>query len=200
MVCRYAGTNCSEKWKGPITTTQTPVSCVSQFPVSQYPDCSHIPCSASPSECCANLNGRDSLRQAKQALGNPAWLTSWDHFNAPCGSPGWEWIQCDWQGRVSTLNFTGMGLSGTLPTALLMMSGLEVLDLSHNSISGLLPAVGFNPYLRVVDLSYNLLAGGLPDSWSQLTSLKSLDLSNNPIGVSRTRMHILQLRPLHGQP
>lgn len=149
----------------------------------------------SPSECCANLNDRDSLRQFKAALGNPAWLTSWDLYNAPCGSPGWEWIQCDWQGRVSTLNFTGMGLSGTLPVGLFMLSGLEVLDLSHNSISGSLPAVGNDPYLRVVDLSYNLLSGGLHDSWSQMTSVKRLDLSNNPIGVSNQAPAWLQQTP-----
>lgn len=179
------GTNCTQQWMGPIATQQAPMACVSQFPVSQYAGCSAIPCSESPAECCANKDDRVYLLQARTALGSPAFLSSWDQFDTPCGSPRWEWIECDWQGRVSRLNFSGMGLAGTLPPDLFMLKSLEVLDLSHNSLAGTLPpADALNPNLRVVDLSHNLLAGPLPDSWSQLTSLRSLDLSSNPVGVS----------------
>lgn len=178
------GTNCTQQRMGPITNRQAPVACVSQFPVIQYPGCSAISCSESPAECCASLDDRVHLLQVKAAWGSPAFLSSWDQFAAPCGSPRWEWIECDWQGRVSRLNLTGMGLYGMLPANIFMLSRLEVLDLSRNSLAGVLQVAQLNLYLRVVDLSDNMLAGPLPDSWSQLTSLKSLDLSNNPIGVS----------------
>lgn len=183
----YAGMNCSQPWMGPIVTVQQPMSCISQFPAAQYPGCSGIPCSDAPSKCCANVNDKTYLWSLRNALGTPPFLDSWTKFEMPCGSPRWEWIDCTWDGSVYALNFSGMGISGTLPPDLVMVNGLQVLDLSRNNISGTLPVVTTqNPYIKVIDLSFNMLNGGLPDSWSQLTSLNSLDLSNNPIGVSRS--------------
>lgn len=164
----------------PFTAVQNPPGCVSQT----AGNCSAAPCSIFPSRCCNAISDRGHLLQVKAALGNPAFLASWDRYDAPCGSPRWEWVECNWDGRVSRLNFSDMGLSGTLPADLMMLSGLEVLDLSHNSIQGSLPDVpsGCGARLSVIDLSHNLLTGSLPATWRNLQSLKALNLSYNTLG------------------
>lgn len=165
----------------PFTAVQNPPACVSQTPVG---DCSAAPCSVYPSKCCDTINDKAHLLQVKAAWGNPAFLLSWDRYDSPCGSPGWQWVDCSWEGKVSRLNFSDMGLSGTLPTNLMQLSALEVLDLSHNSIYGSLPDAfsGYDSRLAVVDVSQNLLTGTLPASWRNLKSLRSLNMSYNTLG------------------
>ncbi len=165
----------------PFVTAQNPASCVPQVAAGA---CATAPCSVFPSKCCDAVNDRAYLLTVKAALGNPAFLASWDRYDAPCGSPRWEWIDCSWDGRVSRLNFSDMGLSGTLPPDVFKLSALEVLDISHNSIYGSLPEVTppCGARLAVVDLSRNLLTGSLPGSWRNLQNLKSLNLSYNTLG------------------
>jgi hypothetical protein len=181
----HTGFNCSMPWMGPISTLQNPSKCSSQgglvcgaggqvFAYSRggpLPDgwCSE---SWSPADCCDNLKATDTLLQVRAALGNPAFLVSWVNTSRPCASPGWEWVECDWQGRVARLNFSNMGLAGPLPQDLVVgVYGLEVLDLSYNSFSGPLPDLLYygpdlmtswlhnNRHLRSLDLSHNLLTG-----------------------------------------
>lgn len=130
-----------------------------------------------------NINDRDKLRTIKAAWGHPAMLASWDQFDMPCGSPGWQWVECSWQGRVSRLNLSDSSLAGALPPELGQLSALEVLDLSRNSFTGPLPDVYSSPQLRRLDFSRNKLTGPLPVSWRYLSSLKSLDLSFNTLEV-----------------
>jgi hypothetical protein len=132
--------------------------------------------------CCGNAADRSLLLNAKTSWGNPAVWSSWDAYYLPCGSPGWEGVECNWQGSVARLNFSGMGLSGTLPQYPLQLSSLEVLDLSGNSLFGSLPDVfSGGDKLQVLDLSRNSLSGTMPSTWRNMRSLQSLDLSYNQL-------------------
>lgn len=161
---------------GPITTWQNPPGCIQQAAPGSP--------GVTPALQTPNINDRTELLQVKLAWGNPAFLSSWDRYAAPCGSPGWEWVECGWEGAVSKLNFSGMGLSGYLHAGLMQLNALEVLDLSANSFSGSLPeSYSSTGRLRLLDLSRNQLTGTLPASWRGLSALKSLDLSFNLLQV-----------------
>lgn len=68
-----------------------------------------------------------------------------------------------------------------LPGALFSQTQLSVLDLSHNHLTGALPAeIRFLNRLVVLDLSDNAMTG-VPAEIGQLTQLKILDLSNNEL-------------------
>lgn len=62
---------------------------------------------------------------------------------------------------------------------------LQVLDLSHNALSGNIPsAVGDFSSLQVLNLSRNSLNGGIPASIGGLKALDTLDLSENSLSGS----------------
>ncbi|KAF5947749.1 hypothetical protein HYC85_013706 [Camellia sinensis] len=62
---------------------------------------------------------------------------------------------------------------------------LQVLDLSHNALSGNIPsAVGDFSSLQVLNLSRNSLDGGIPASIGGLKALDTLDLSENSLSGS----------------
>eukprot|EP00878_Enallax_costatus_P020063 GHUV01021193.1.p1 GENE.GHUV01021193.1~~GHUV01021193.1.p1 ORF type:complete len:622 (+),score=117.43 GHUV01021193.1:67-1866(+) len=63
-------------------------------------------------------------------------------------------------------------LTGTLPAGLFQTFGLNTplqLDLSHNRLSGPLPALTYTPPpFKTLNIGWNLLEGSIPDSWSTL--------------------------------
>lgn len=62
---------------------------------------------------------------------------------------------------------------------------LQVLDLSHNALSGNIPsAVGDFSSLQILNLSRNSLNGGIPASIGGLKALDTLDLSENSLSGS----------------
>ncbi|CAK9135898.1 unnamed protein product [Ilex paraguariensis] len=62
---------------------------------------------------------------------------------------------------------------------------LQVLDISHNALSGEIPsAVGDFSTLQFLNLSRNLLTGGIPASIRELKALNILDLSLNRLNES----------------
>lgn len=80
----------------------------------------------------------------------------------------------------ATLNLSGQGLT-SVPKYVFDRTGLEVLNLSGNALTGALPAeVRHLSKLRVLDLSDNNFTG-VPAEIGQLSRLEVLDLSGNPI-------------------
>lgn len=81
-------------------------------------------------------------------------------------------------GEGDTLNLSDRGLR-EVPKDIFSRTDLERLDLSHNNLTGALPAeVRHLAKLRVLDLSYNDFTG-VPAEVGQLRELQVLDLSHN---------------------
>lgn len=80
----------------------------------------------------------------------------------------------------ATLDLSGQGLT-QVAGSVFDRTGLEVLDVSGNKLTGALPAeVRKLSNLRSLDLSDNQFTG-VPAEVGQLSKLEYLDLSNNPI-------------------
>ncbi|XP_010453020.1 PREDICTED: probable inactive receptor kinase At5g10020 [Camelina sativa] len=90
---------------------------------------------------------------------------------------------------LRSLNLSMNNLEGPIPfrgshaSELLVLSfypQMELLDLSTNSLTGMLPGdIGTMEKLKVLNLANNKLSGELPSDLNKLTGLESLDLSNN---------------------
>nr|XP_018627910.1 probable LRR receptor-like serine/threonine-protein kinase At3g47570 [Nicotiana tomentosiformis] len=95
---------------------------------------------------------------------------------------------CNWIGitcgsrhqRVTVLNISDMGLTGTIPPQFGNLSFLVSLDLSYNNFQGELPPE-FTRLLRLraIDLSFNFLSGQTPQLLGDLEDLRMLSLENN---------------------
>ncbi|XP_070054597.1 receptor-like protein 9DC3 [Nicotiana tomentosiformis] len=79
---------------------------------------------------------------------------------------------------VSKNNFTGK-----LPSPLCRMSTLVILDLSSNSLSGVIPKclVNMSRSLSVLDLHDNQFHGTVPTKFGRESTLRSLNLRNNKL-------------------
>ncbi|KAJ7955493.1 Leucine-rich repeat receptor protein kinase [Quillaja saponaria] len=89
-----------------------------------------------------------------------------------------KWIRT--QRNFFYLDISNAGISDTIPTWLWDLSPIRLLNLSHNHISGKLPAdlwTTFSRNCRVIDLSFNDLEGTLPPLL--LSNLTILTLSKN---------------------
>ncbi|KAM7515220.1 hypothetical protein LguiA_004803 [Lonicera macranthoides] len=89
-------------------------------------------------------------------------------------------------GMLSKLTYLSLAnnfLSGELPLSLFNLTSLTLLDISHNSISGSIPfkELGKLKNLNVLILSGNLFFGRIPSSIGFLTHLTDLDLSKNQL-------------------
>ena len=95
------------------------------------------------------------------------------------GSLPTEWSRLSLLERVILKNNR---LTGELPVS--WASGfeyVEVLDVSHNSLSGTLPNTYQYYRLQNLWLDHNRITGYLPPAWSSMISLSDLDLGHNQI-------------------
>ena len=79
---------------------------------------------------------------------------------------------------VVNLDLSHNELTGALPAEIRFLSKLKVLDLSNNAFTGVPAEVGQLSQLEVLNLSHNQLTG-LPHELGNLKNLKSLDLRGN---------------------
>jgi hypothetical protein len=69
-----------------------------------------------------------------------------------------------------------------LPKYLNRFKALHTLELDHNYISGMLaPDIGYMAQVRYIHLDTNYFSGPVPESLSQLTRIKTFDVSHNPL-------------------
>ena len=117
-------------------------------------------------------------------------LSTWTATSYPCVPPIWYGVTCGsatneslTAGAIVTgLNLAGIGLTGTLPSALSTLMLFQSLDMSSNFFTGTLaPSYSCLRHLAYLDLHGNLLGGMLPNSYSTLRQLRYLDLHNNPL-------------------
>ncbi|GMJ05310.1 receptor like protein 6 [Hibiscus trionum] len=86
---------------------------------------------------------------------------------------------------LEVLDLSFSNLRGPIPASLANLTQLKYLDLSNNNHTGLLPFCLFSlPSLGVMQLRSNKLTGPIPDPVSQFVNLISLDLSSNDLSGS----------------
>ena len=92
----------------------------------------------------------------------------------------WFGVETDANGRVTSLELDGNGLSGGLPSSLGDLTNLQELWLSGNEFSGALPSsLGDLTNLQTLLLNGNEFSGALPSSLGNLTRLQTLWLASN---------------------
>ena len=130
----------------------------------------------------------DADRLALIAFYNATGGESWDDnaswvSEAPLGS--WFGVETDVDGRVTGLNLTSNGLTGTLPPEIGYLTELQELHLHYNSLYGTIPLeIGELTQLRELSLYQNDFSGTIPPVLGDLTELIELDLSYNDFSGS----------------
>ncbi|XP_044479279.1 leucine-rich repeat receptor-like serine/threonine-protein kinase BAM1 [Mangifera indica] len=124
-------------------------------------------------------------------------LSSWNDTTSHCT---WSGITCDTGRHVTSIDLSGLNLSGTLSPDLAHLRFLQNLSVATNQFSGPIPPeISVVSTLRFLNLSNNAFNGSFPNELSQLVKLQVLDLYNNnltgdlPLAVTKLR----NLRHLH---
>ena len=102
-------------------------------------------------------------------------LSSWS--NTSLNFCNWSGVSCSLQTplRVTALNLSSQGLSGSMPPCLGNLSSLESLDLSSNKFHGNIPSeLGRLNKVIHLNLSINSLDGYIPDALSSCSRLQIL--------------------------
>nr|XP_028965138.1 LRR receptor-like serine/threonine-protein kinase EFR [Malus domestica] len=100
---------------------------------------------------------------------------------------------CNWVGvtcgvrnlRVTALNLSYMGLTGTIPPHLGNLSFLVQLEFRNNSFGGTLPSeLSHLRRLKLISFSFNNFAGIIPSWFGSLSELQTFDLYGNQFSGS----------------
>ncbi|CAB9520668.1 leucine Rich Repeat [Seminavis robusta] len=108
----------------------------------------------------------------------------------------YQWLtgrhECDWAGIrcnrtskiVTELHLYDFNLTGTVPTELVKLDGLQVLAFPRNSLTGTPPSeLGLMQNLQEITLESNQLSGiPIPDEWFRLSNLNRLQLGDHRLG------------------
>lgn len=97
-------------------------------------------------------------------------------------------VFCDDGGNINNIDLTSHRISGTLPSCLADLTGLEGLLLSKNNFYGSIPPQWTRLKLKYLGLSSNSLSSTLPSSMEYLTTLEMLDVSSNSFSGNLDRV------------
>ncbi|KAK3211059.1 hypothetical protein Dsin_015765 [Dipteronia sinensis] len=152
----------------------------------------HISDARPVSEYRALLSIKSAISADSQAA-----LSSWKASTSHCT---WVGVTCDSRRHVTSLDISGLNLSGTLSPDIAHLQFLQNLTVAANQFSGAIPLeISALSALRFLNLSNNVFNGSFPTQLSQLANLQVLDLYNNnmtdelPVIVTQLR----NLRHLH---
>lgn len=97
------------------------------------------------------------------------------------GSDPCEWsnVECDSTEKISSIDITGMSLSGELPSEFGELSGLKSLSLRKNKLSGPLPSLSKMELLEELYLDGNNFSSVPSDFLSGMKSLLTFSISEN---------------------
>ncbi|XP_074573921.1 putative LRR receptor-like serine/threonine-protein kinase At1g05700 [Curcuma longa] len=107
----------------------------------------------------------------------------------PCSPRGFAWdgINCTFSlsdpPRITNINVSSSGLTGTISIAFASLGAIRYLDLSNNNITGTIPGfLGHLSSLRLLDLTNNNLTGSIPSELltEAQNGLLTLRLEGNP--------------------
>ncbi|KAG8643710.1 hypothetical protein MANES_11G060012v8 [Manihot esculenta] len=112
-----------------------------------------------------------------------------------------------WIGNITGLEYLNLRdnlFQGQIPCQLLS-TRIEYLDLSYNSFSGLLPSCFNGNSLQQINLQGNRFSGSIPQALLNISTLNSLDLSDNELsgtvinksGENLSGLRVLLLRGNH---
>ncbi|XP_010423291.1 PREDICTED: protein STRUBBELIG-RECEPTOR FAMILY 2 [Camelina sativa] len=99
--------------------------------------------------------------------------------------------------NATHINMACNNLTQSIPFSLPLLTSLQSLNLSHNSLSGPLGNVFSGLQIKEMDLSFNNLTGDLPSSFGTLMNLTSLYLQNNRLTGSVIYLADLPLADLN---
>ncbi|KAL6199206.1 hypothetical protein ACLB2K_028992 [Fragaria x ananassa] len=139
-----------------------------------------------------------ALLSLKSSLDDPdSRLSSWTPNTSHCT---WAGVTCDSHNHVTSLDLSGLNLSGYLSPDIAFHVYLSNLTLAENNLSGPIPPeISALSTLRLLNFSNNVFNHTFPPELSNLTNLRVLNLYNNnltgvlPVSVA----HMTNLRHLH---
>ncbi|KAI5661078.1 hypothetical protein M9H77_20401 [Catharanthus roseus] len=120
-----------------------------------------------------------AMDQISKSTENPP--DDWDGDPCMPKDHSWTGLTCTDGGtvRVTSLNLTGFGFSGLLPTAIANLTALQHLWLGDNRFEGPIPDLSNLKSLETLHLENNRLEGSIPESLGHLPKLRELFLQNN---------------------
>jgi len=116
-----------------------------------------------------------SLVQLYNATDGPNWKNKWD-LSKPLHT--WYGVEAAVEGCVTELNLSRNHLKGTLPD--LNLQTIIRIDLSHDTLSGIIPDFTNLPNLEYLYLGNNQLSGNIPD-FANLPNLIELSIWGNEL-------------------
>ncbi|XP_043692082.1 leucine-rich repeat receptor-like serine/threonine-protein kinase At2g14510 isoform X2 [Telopea speciosissima] len=131
------------------------------------------------------LGGRTITRDAiaLKSVGNSLQNPPLDWSGDPCLPRAYSWtgVSCSEgpQIRVVALNFTSMGLSGSLSPYMANLTALTDIWLGNNNLSGTIPDLTSLKRLQTLHLEDNQFSGAVPSSLGNIPRLRELFLQNN---------------------
>lgn len=108
-----------------------------------------------------------------------------DWIGDPCMPHGYAWtgVTCD-EGqtiRVISLNFSSMGISGSLSPAIANLTALTDLSFANNNLAGPIPDLTKLSKLQRLHLHDNKLNGTIPQTLGRIQTLRELLLQQNEL-------------------
>ncbi|KAG6639443.1 probable LRR receptor-like serine/threonine-protein kinase At1g07650 isoform X2 [Carya illinoinensis] len=130
----------------------------------------------------------EALKQIAAELGKKDWRTF--HEDSYCtndtkiGPTYRYYLKCncaypDGVCHVVGLFLTGQDLSGVLPTSLVKLPYITMIDLSRNYLTGTIPSEWTSLKLELLSTSVNKLSGRIPSYLGKITTLRHLSIENN---------------------
>eukprot|EP01041_Mallomonas_annulata_P003232 gene3232-6397_t len=94
----------------------------------------------------------------------------------------WTGVTCEGGSKVTEINLSAYGISGSIPLEISFLDGLKSLDLSYNSLTSTIPSELYRmSKLQSLKLIGNILTGTVPITFGLFSALTLLSLESNKL-------------------